>query len=213
MKLLTPLFLSGLVVAAAAQDGQEHPSELAEQIVSSLGPDDVEDGADDRELGGKKSGGYIPAMPVKKTPVTKVTYLPTPKKAAQPIVYASSKKGDYLPRKLQDIDTDETDAIRSDEELDTEESQTADESADDRELGGKKNRGGYIPVKLPPPKKVVVAPKKVATPIYAGKKGYWGGGYYRRLGEEPDTEDELVEELEAEEPEESQTADESADDR
>ncbi|CBZ50505.1 conserved hypothetical protein [Neospora caninum Liverpool] len=213
MKLLTPLLLSGLVVAVAAQDTLEHSNESAENVVPSVGSGGVEDSADDRELG-KKSGGYLPVLPVKKAPAPKVTYLPAMKKQPQPVVYASSKKGGYLPRKLQDMETFDTDVIPIDEKLENVEPEKAadEESADDRELGGKKRGNNYIPVKMPAPKKVIAAPKKVAVPVYSGKKGYWNGGYYRRLSDEPATEGDLVEELEIVEPEKA-ADEESADDR
>ncbi|PHJ15681.1 hypothetical protein CSUI_010508, partial [Cystoisospora suis] len=57
-------------------------------------------------------------------------------------------------------------------------------------LGGKKRGGGYVvPMKkMPAPKKVIAAPKKIAAPIYSGKKGgFYGGGYYRRLGEQEES--------------------------
>ncbi|KFG43329.1 hypothetical protein TGRUB_320540 [Toxoplasma gondii RUB] len=230
-KFLVLFCLSVFVASSLAQElseelAQELPEELAQDLADdreqelqddrggeeldlSLDSQESEESADDRELG-KRGGSALPPPVKKAPPPKKIVYRAAPKKTAPilrpapkliaSVTYLPSAPKKAVPRKLQEVEEESEELLGAAEESDDRpEEEMPEESVGERGLGGNKKRDIPVPVKVP-------QPKKVAAPVYLGKKGgFYGSGYYRRLSEEvPDLSEELQESEELElEPEAS----------
>ncbi|CBZ50504.1 conserved hypothetical protein [Neospora caninum Liverpool] len=167
---------------------------VGEDLDLSMDSQESEESADDRELG-KRGGSALPPPVKKAAPPKKIVYRAAPKKTAPiprpapkqvaSVTYLPSAPKKTVPRKLQEVADDleelsgeaEESAQHPDEDIE-------EESVGERALGGNKRGGAPIPVKAP-------QPKKVAAPVYLGKKGgFYGSGYYRRLSEAPELSEE-----------------------